>query len=513
MTTKWTAGLLVLALALSLTACGGQQDLSAADALASSSSAEGASPADTPPEEARHNLVDVVLGAAAEDLTGFLYCGNEPYLRIHNGGLIPEMGVSSALFSGRKGETGPYAAEQDAFVDELASALSKLAVDPASKTQMQEDYPIPDSDEYMGFWLSLGAWEPFLYFFDTGDLYVEVNSQSDRSAYHYRLADPAGYGDLARTMSEIEDAIDHMPLDYNFSLSIRLDLIRPESEAVKLFLQNKSGRTVRFSPAFTVEREVDGQWQRLEQLAPAAHAQAMQEIPPRSDIRWGIDLTGLQGGQDPGRYRVTNTFCYEGDEEVAFSAEYAISADAAQVSYPLPPGMTPENKVYCERYVEMWGFYNPFRDDFAEGAYPPSFHTYHLYYILSGMEGIRDNRGAYGDIPADFVEGIIAGHFAVSPEQIRSLSYTQEQNPGEYYDPAQKIYHFEGGYGGGYLTGIVTASSRDGDLLTLTCRWYNMDDSFSFEHVVTLRLGPGEEDFFYVKNRITETAGPIADYS
>lgn len=52
----------------------------------------------------------------------------------------------------------------------------------------------------------------------------------------------------------------------------------------------------------------------------------------------------------------------------------------------------------------------------------------------------------------------------------------------------------------------MTESSRDGGLLTLTCRWYGMDDSFEFENVVTMRVGENKNDFFYLENRVTDVA-------
>lgn len=510
MTQKRVIGLLVL-LTIALTACGVErQSAPSADVPPSSLSTESEAAAQLPPDPPQSNLFRVALDSSATELTGFLYSENQPYIQTSTGGLMPEMGVSSALFSCRKGEHEAYGAEQAALVDRLAEALSHIEIDQQSRTKLQGEDPLPDTDDYLGFWLTLGDWEPFLYLFDSGDVYVEANGRPDHSAYRYKLTDTADYQNLIRTLAEIENSIDHMPLDYNFSLFVWLDPISPESEAVKLFLQNNSGRPVQFSSRFTVEYQVDGRWQALEELDPMAHEQAMGEIPPRSSMRWGIDLRNLKNGREPGRYRVTNAFGYAGEEGTPFSVEYVVSAENAEMSYAPPPAMTPENREYCERYIEMWGFYNPFRDDFAQGAYPPSFHTYHLYYILSGMEGIRNSNA---DLPAEMVEGVIARHFAVTPEQIRALSHTVQQSPGEHYNPGNGTYHFEGGYGGGSLTGIVSESSLNGNLLTLTCRWYGMDDAFSFENVVTLLLGPGESDFRYASNRVTEMSGEIANFS
>lgn len=426
---------------------------------------------------------------------------------------MPELSVSSELFACWKKSSGPYVSERGAFVNELAAGLSGVAVDPDTKTLIQEDYPLPDTGDYIGLWLSLGDWNPFLYIFSTGDLYVDFNGRSDGAAYHYKLEDTSDYKGLVQKLAEIKEKIEHMPLDYSFSVWPVINPIRPESESAKIFLQNNSGRPVTFFPQFKVERETDGTWRALEEIEPLADAQAIQKIPPRKSIRWGIDLTNLKGGREPGRYRISNTFSYEGEAGMPFSAEFEITADAFEISYPLPPRMTPENQEYCERYIQMWGFYNPFSQDFGEGSYPQNFHTYHLYHILSGMEGIRDEDSIYGDIPADTVEGVIARHFAVTPEQIRSLSPTIARRPEEGYDSQTNTYHFEGGYGGGSLTGIVVKSIREGDLLTLTCRWYDMDDSFSFEHEVTLRTGSNKNDFFYLKNKVTDVAGDIPNFA
>jgi hypothetical protein len=51
--------------------------------------------------------------------------------------------------------------------------------------------------------------------------------------------------------------------------------------------------------------------------------------------------------------------------------------------------MTPENQAYCDRYVQMWGFYSPFTEDFTQENYFIDFHTYLLYFPLVLAEGRR----------------------------------------------------------------------------------------------------------------------------
>lgn len=96
-------------------------------------------------------------------------------------------------------------------------------------------------------------------------------------------------------------------------------------------------------------------------------------------------------------------------------------------------------------------------------------------------------------------------HFPVTAEQLRA-SLSNAQNTSEYYDPEKSSYHFEGGYGGGSLSGVVTHAEQADGLLKLSCDWYGMDDSFYFSHIVTIRLGQGEDEYFYMENTVTKQA-------
>lgn len=140
--------------------------------------------------------------------------------------------------------------------------------------------------------------------------------------------------------------------------------------------------------------------------------------------------------------------------------------------------MTPENQNNCDRYVSMWGFYSPFKEDYDEQSYIKEFHTYHVYMMMVFAEGKRDEyTEAYGiEVPADLVESTITRHFLFTGEQIRTNTPSKAQNGSEYYDPDSNIYHFEGGYGGGSLSAVVTDSRLEKDILTLSVDWYGMDE-------------------------------------
>ncbi|KAF5047371.1 hypothetical protein DSECCO2_461180 [anaerobic digester metagenome] len=231
----------------------------------------------------------------------------------------------------------------------------------------------------------------------------------------------------------------------------------------------------------------------------------MLTVEPRSAGYYAIDLTNLEGGQEPGQYRVTNTF-YAGEEQVTLTAKYEISDDAFDISFPYKPDMTPENQTYYDKYLSAWGFYCPFVRDYTEQSFAQDFRPYLLYYSSTAQEGKREDYDKFGiDIPAEIVEKTVSRHFPVTAEQFRA-SLSNTQNAFEYYDSEKSSYHFEGGYGGGSLNGVVTHAEQASGLLKLSCDWYGMDDSFYFSHTVTIRRGQGKDEFYYMENTVTKQA-------
>jgi len=163
-----------------------------------------------------------------------------------------------------------------------------------------------------------------------------------------------------------------------------------------------------------------------------------------------------------------------------------------------------KNIAYYQKYLSAWGFYCPFERDYTELDFAKNFNLYLLYSSCLKLDGIAEDK-IPGYFPAKLVENTITRHFPVDAQQLRA-SMPKGEHGGDHYDPAKNVYYFEGGYGGAAMSGIVALAQKRGDRLILICNWFNDEGSFLFSHKVTIRLGQGENEFYYVENTVIDRA-------
>lgn len=445
-----------------------------------------------------------VLEASPDEVEAFSYSGNALYSFYGGQGIFSKGGDSAAGFvcpNTDRRDRG-YLEQENALVRRFAEALADFSVDAFFVEDVTEKTVLPQS-EYIMFSLSLsGDRYPEIILFETGELYVTRQSSEKPLARHYS-ASRAAYSTLKQEIADIRAELDALPLDYQTALYPNLTSFKPESTALRLSLENLGA--VSCAGAFIIERQENGAWRRLSEKESAAPEPPLN-IPPRGAVYHTLDLTRFEGGQQPGRYRVTGSFS-AGAEQAALTADYEISADAFDISRPYKPAMTPENQAYYDQYLSMWGFYCPFERDYDAETFAREFRPYLLYASSVAQEGRQEEYGRFGvDIPASIVDGTVTRHFPLTVEQFRA-GLAGVRKGTEYYDPQSDSYHFEGGYGGGSMGGVVTHVQREGDdILKLSCDWYGMDDAFYFSHTVTIRLGTESDDFCYIGNTVTKQA-------
>ncbi len=451
------------------------------------------------------SLLTTVLAASPDEVESFSYDGNAPYYFDGAQGLWSKDGYGAILFSCPNNNRldASYLSQENALVRQFAEALGRFAVDAAFVEDVTDDTQLPKSD-YMTFGVVLSE-ERYsnITLFETGDVYVTQHS-NDQLALHYKAADGGGYGALKEAIADIRAALDGLPLGYQLTMYISPDSFRPESTALRLSFDNIGAQPVACSAPFILEKKQKGDWQRLSKRE-STPPEALLTVAPRGTAYYAVDLTNFEGAQNPGRYRVTNTFS-AGAEQVTLTAEYEISEEAFEVSWPYKPDMTPENQAYYDKYLSAWGFYCPFDRDYTEQTFTQDFRPYLLYYSSAAQEGRREEYDRYGvDVPAQIVEETVARHFPVTAVQFRA-ALAQSRKGTEYYDPQSDSYHFEGGYGGAGMMGVVTHAEKEANRLKLSCDWYDVVDSYQFSHTVTIRLGERADDFYYIENTVTKRA-------
>lgn len=106
-----------------------------------------------------------------------------------------------------------------------------------------------------------------------------------------------------------------------------------------------------------------------------------------------------------------------------------------------------------------------------------------------------------GNYPQELVEQPLIDHFGFTSQQIR----TQLSNV---YDAQTGTYFYQGGRGGGPVFPIVTGSSMEGDLLTLTYEVYSLGGGLDYDEYLcnvqgelTIRLDG--DNFVYESNHLT----------
>lgn len=437
-----------------------------------------------PPSTPAPTIGGSLLKLAQEPLTGFSYAA------FPSGAAdlpVPDGVLWETEISLHKNAGEQYQKEIDGLVDALADGLDAFALAEGGGQEIESADQLPHGG-YMCFWLSLDDGAPLIYIYENGSVLLWPN-QPDQAQRLYQAADGTQYEKLKDTVDQIRAQMKGFPLDYYIKLFVMYpSVFTPDSTGLAVAVENGSEKPVTFDTRFQVERLEKGSWNEL-QYAASSPAGKTVTLEPNSRNFYSLYLTDLEGGQEQGDYRLSQTFVCNG-ETARLSAQYTISDDAPDQSYPLPPEMTPENQEYCEKYVSMWGFYSPFAEDFTEDSYLTNLHTYLTYSPIIFAQGKRDEYQAkYGaDIPAEIVEEAICSHFLLTPDQVRAMTPTQSQNSDEYYDPDKNIYHFAGGYGGGANSAVVADSKREGNLLTLVCDWYTVESAYLESNRLTIRL-------------------------
>lgn len=446
-----------------------------------------------------------VLETVPDEVEAFLYSGNAPYSFYGEQGIFSKGGDSATAFvcpNIDRRDRG-YLDQENALVRRFAEALENFPVNEFFVEDMTEKTVLPQSD-YIMFSLSLSRDRyPELILFETGELYVTRQSSEKPLARHYS-ASRAAYSTLKQEIADIRAELDALPLDYQAALNLNLLSFKPESTALRLSVENLGAEPVTCAGAFIIETRENGAWRRLS-VSEAAAPETPLNIPPRGTVHHALDLTRFEGGQQPGHYRVTGSFS-TGAEQATLTADYEINADAFDISLPYKPAMTPENQVYYDQYLSMWGFYCPFERDYSAQTFAQEFRPYLLYASSVAQEGRQEEYDRFGvDVPAQIVDETVTRHFPLTVEKFRA-ELAESRKGTEYYDPQSDSYHFEGGYGGGSMGGVVTHAEKEGDILKLSCDWYGMDDAFYFSHTVTIRLGTAPDDFCYISNTVTKQA-------
>jgi hypothetical protein len=169
--------------------------------------------------------------------------------------------------------------------------------------------------------------------------------------------------------------------------------------------------------------------------------------------------------------------------------------------------LTDEECAECyDRYLDGWGLGSPFMTEFDEETFSDI--NYFLYLNSLIQEDIwYEYEELYGDVfsgvPAEAVEAVVTRHFPITAEEFRD-TFPYSDNAFVYYDSGTDTYIMEEtGIGGVGCYGVVIQGRREGDLLVLTCLWYDAaDNSFVYDHIVTIRLGEAENEFMYISNII-----------
>jgi hypothetical protein len=184
----------------------------------------------------------------------------------------------------------------------------------------------------------------------------------------------------------------------------------------------------------------------------------------------------------------------------------SVISNNAEVTGDVMSEMTSDNQEYFNKYLSCWGAYCPFVRSYTEESFAEDFAPYMLFYSSAAQENMASKYDAeyFPDYPANIVEDTVLRHFPVTVEQFRAK--LASRSTVEYYEAEKDVYHFEGGFGGPDMPGVVTKSEREGDELRLWCSWYDINDStLLFAHTVTIRLGDTENEFFYAENDVYET--------
>ena len=399
-------------------------------------------------------------------------------------------------------------AHEPELIEKYETALDKVRINEASMETLLDQPDLAQFSEFLDFEVPFGEGNEYIEHIITlpdGTVFLsEFYAGSDTKYYRCKMTDASQYAALRADMDAIKTEWESN-VEYSLYVGISPDGFKPESQVLRIRLINKGSYPVSFGRDFKIERTDSGTGTPLSYTIPFTDDLVI--VAPGEDTIYTIDLNALENGRAEGSYRISQTFHNE-KGSVEIQKEYAIGEEFDEVSYPVPPKMTPENQDYYNKYLRVWGLENPFQNDFSEQNPPKDFEPFLLYggcarlEFEGDMEKYSESR-PFPDIPATQVEAVIARHFPVTAEQFR-VEVERMGVERMSYDPQKDVYHFEGGYGGVGVYGVVTNSSREGDLITLDCDWYGgWGDSPVFSNKVTIRLGEKKNDFFYLSNVVT----------
>ena len=343
----------------------------------------------------------------------------------------------------------------------------------------------------------------FLSVYDSAEVYLYNASIGSGAGWlKYALADSSQYLALKASMEALTK--ESQRIIHSLTVEASPDNFKPYSTTLRLRVFNEGASEAKAMLPFSIMQKVGESWRILGDVMPLNPDAQLSK--PREYCLLAFDLTTLPGGQAEGEYRIMGSFS-DGVDTKEFAVEYKISKDATDIGYPPIPTMTSEQKELCDKYMAYWGFYSPFDKDFTEQSYFDEFHPYLLFMPIVFSEGKRDEfHEKYPEwIPAEIYESTLQSRFLLSSDQFRKVVGERKADYGEYYDPAKNAYFMPGGYGGGSCSGVVTASKRDSELLTLSVSWYGMDDGFVYSHDVTIRV-VSDDEFYYVANKVTGRA-------
>ena len=447
--------------------------------------------ADSSPADSSWNLADAIItedgaipGTIQDTIYTLTYFGEgEP---------VSPLDDSRAVFSVNFADT---------LMQMASKALSSCTLDQSSREEIPEEgATLPEGPCLClsVFTDTVGGTSHEIYCFPDGIIQISSQGQWDY-AIRYRSADEDNYATLKAALEALGEESRRLP--YQVSLFVSPQSFLPESEAVCICAGSDFPDAVTCGDFF-LERLDGNVYTRLD--LPSDRKEENFTLVPGQLHYLSFDLTRLEGGQEPGSYRVGATF-RSGSESCELLADYAIDPAATEISYPLPPEMTPENAEYAEQYLRVWGGLG---DVMQEPFSQEDMHTVlegNLYLIFHNLDNL--DGGSHADaeeIPADVLEDLLTRRFPLTAEEVRQMVPSSPSSENhDYYDAQRRVYMLYPGYGGGPGNiPVVVASSRSGELLTLECDWYSGQNfRYLYSTRLTLRLDEAG-DFMYLQNEV-----------
>jgi hypothetical protein len=173
---------------------------------------------------AEPNVLSTILGVPPEGITHFSYY-DTPTLTETSAFLVG--GAREITF--QCGDSYDYLEEQNALTLRLAHALAAFRVSEQMDIADKEK-PLP-TGQYFSIWPTLQIeWNPILTFFESGEIYVYVNSNTHGADRYYYAEDPADFQMLWAVLEEIHTEVDALLGDYIIPNPPALPEMTPENE-------------------------------------------------------------------------------------------------------------------------------------------------------------------------------------------------------------------------------------------------------------------------------------------